>query len=482
MEMSFWFQKGVCSNKRHSYRQTSTKWHPWTQAFLCLGVAVTFVPVQAQEQPPGISSRLDFTQRLQYSDNPDLRRSGEGDDSEFFARTLLSYGLESVNSIERFTFGAGLTLDIGREDEDTVDTRDPNVSLGYRREVPNSFFDVGFRFRQSDAATSFFDSDFDQDGRVINQDGGTRDSFLFTLSGAVGREAPIGAGFDYSFSKLQFNGTDDPSLSDSTDQRFAAQIDFRPEQRITANLNMIYRDFDPEDNGTNVNRETLGFGVGLQLEVTPLTTADAFVRYDEIERSGGETGTDDGLTVGANVVRALPNGTLDVAFLSEVSTNENGRRSSAIVTRDMALPRGALSLGLGVTGAGSVVGTDPLIEANYRYDLPTAVLSFGASRTVRTTDDNQEEINSRVSFGYNQRINSVSNFGVDISFLDRNELRNNPNDGQRVDIGLSYRHSLTRDWGFVAGYNYALVTEDANSDRESNTVFIGLQRTFDWFR
>jgi hypothetical protein len=67
-----------------------------------------------------------------------------------------------------------------------------------------------------------------------------------------------------------------------------------------------------------------------------------------------------------------------------------------------------------------------------------------------------------------------------VAFFNRNELGNNPNDGQRYDINLTYRYALTRDWGLLGGYSHRVSTSDNDNDRRSNTIFIGLERSFGW--
>jgi hypothetical protein len=162
-----------------------------------------------------------------------------------------------------------------------------------------------------------------------------------------------------------------------------------------------------------------------------------------------------------------------------VTSNTDGRRSFLSVSRDIDLPRGALAFSLGVTGA-NAVGSNPLVNVNYRHERSTTILNFGFSQDVRTNRDNQEEILTTLRASYDQQINSLSSLGASIGLFDRNNLDVSGNDSQRVDISLSYRYDLTRDWGLVGGYTYSLSTRDIESDRSSNTVFVGLQRSFNW--
>ena len=471
--MLFLYPQGGCSSNRHPHRQKlSKRTHQVTGAFaiLCTAGAV----VQAQDTaPPGIIAGFDITQRLEYSDNPDLDVDG---DSDFYGRTVLGFRLDSDTGIDRFSLDLGTDIEEGRNDRSGIDATNSFATLGYDRGTRNARIGFELRYRETDVDGDNFD-DFDENGNIINQTDGTRERYGFSLEGAVGQEAPVGASFGLRYDELTFSDTTDPDLTDESTTEFNGQIDFRITPTVTANLTALYRDFDAQGNG--VNRETTGFGAGVVMEVTPTLTADLSLSYDEIERSGGETGTDDGLSIGAAFVRDLPNGTLGLNFFSDVTSNDNGRRSQLSVSRAMELPTGALSFELGVTGA-DTIGSDPLVNVDYRHDLPTGQITLGLSQRVVTDSDNNEDINTSLRAGYEYEINNVSGLGLNFSYFDRNELDENGNDGQRMEIGLTYRHDLTRDWGLVGGYSHTFSTEDNGEDRRRNTIFVGLQRSFNW--
>ncbi len=477
--MLSWSRNGACSNNEPAHKQKliSAQRGLTALALLCSVGAV----VRAQDIPPGFVARFDVTQRLEYSDNPDLEDNGE---AEFFGRTLLNFGLESVTKVQRFTLSIGTEIEEFRDAQNdadtdsTVDVANSSFNLGYLRNTRNALFGADLRYRESDVSSTFFDDDFDQDGRVIDQDRGTRRSYGFTLRGAVGQDAPIGADFSWRYNEINYEGTDDPDFTDSTLNNFSGRVNFRITPRITTNLNALYRDFNPSGNG--VARETIGFGAGTDLILSPVWNASLGLRYDSIDRSGGEVGTDEGVSLDSSLTRTVSNGDWGLNFSSDVATNDNGRRSFLSVSRNMDLPRGDLSVNVGVTGAGDVIGTNPLIRANYRHIMSTSQLSFGVSQRVVVSDNNDEEINTTLRASYNQQINSLSSFGVNLSFFNRNELRDNGNDGQRVNLSLNYRYDLTRDWGLVSGVSHTLSRQDDRSDRSRNTVFVGVQRSFNW--
>ena len=471
--MSFWSRSGACSNKRHSRWQSTIglRCYAGVSAVRCAAGASTYAHVA---EPAGMIARLDITQRLQFSSNPDLAANGA---SDTFGRTILGFSLESVTREQRFTLTAGSNIDEGRSGKPNIDVTNSNLSLAYARETRNARFSADFSYRQSDISSSFSVEEFGQDGNVLIQDRGKRKNFAYGLGIAVGQEAPIGASIRWSHRELKYSGTTNPRLLNSQTDDFSGQIDFRIDPRITASLTgrKIYFDVT----GAGVDRETTGIGAQLNLVVTPISTVNMSLSYDKIERSGTQTGANSGLSGGSGWSREMPNGTLGLSYRSDVASNQDGRRSVLTLSRSLDLPRGALSAQVGLTGAGSL-GTNPLVSLSYNHEFPTAALGISVSQSLTTDNNNNEEINTTLRANYNREINDMSSFGLSGSVFDSNELSATGNDAQRIDLSVTYRHDLPRDFGLVGGITHSRSSEDGRSDRSSNTVFVGLQRSFDW--
>lgn len=256
----------------------------------------------------------------------------------------MGFGLESLRKVDRFALNLGVDITEGRSGDSSIDVDNPFVSLSYDRNTRSATAGVDFTYRESDVDSDIDDLVFDLDGDVINQTSGTRKSTSFGINGAVGRDAPIGATYSWRYTELTYSGTNDPDLTDQNSSDFSGQIDFRINPRITFNLTGRYADFDAEGNG--VNRETTGLGTGVDLNVSPVLTANLGLSYDRIERSGDETDTDEGISLNAGLTRAMPDGAWSVRFATDVSSNDDGRRSTLSVDRQMELPRGNLSYSL----------------------------------------------------------------------------------------------------------------------------------------
>lgn len=475
--MSFWYRRDVCSSNRPLQKHHRLKARHGFGALLL--VCTPGAVVQAQDAlPPGVTANLSITQRLEYSDNPGLRIDDNAE-SDFFGRTLLNFGLLSVNKIERLRFNIGTEIEEFSEDNgQDLDFTNSFVSLGYNRATDNASLGLDLQYREADVDSTFIDDDFLEDGSVLRQDNGTRQSYTYQVNGAIGRQAPIGATFSARLRGISYDDTDDDSLRDRDIQTYNARVNFRVDPRITASLIGRYNDFD-SDGG--VDRETTSLGVGLNLDFNQTLSGNFSLTHDRIERSGSGSGSDSGLSLRANLNQDLTNGSMGLSFVSDVESNDNGRRSTLRFRRQIDFARDAsLNVALGLTGAGDVIGTDPLIDVDYRKFLRDGQINLSMSQAVVTDTNNDEEINTRIRAGYEKQINNLSSLGASIALFNRNELDNDGDDDRRIDLNLTYNYDLTRDWGLVSGYRYTISEEDGTQDRTSNTVFVGLRRNFDW--
>jgi len=294
----------------------------------------------------------------------------------------------------------------------------------------------------------------------------------------VGLTAPIGTSFALDYSEITYRDTSDPDLTDQSNLDFSGAIDFRIDPRITAQLTAKYIDFDAQGDG--VNRKTTGVGAGVILDITQTLRANIGLSFDKIERTGDETGTNEGVSFDSQLIQTLSNGTIGATLRSDVTSNLDGRRNFFSIDREMDLPRGQ-TLGFSLGGTNSETSTfDPLVDIRYGYALPAAQLTFSLSQVFDTDSDNQERINTTLRANYRQDINSVSGFNIGVALFDRNELGFFADDGRRADFDMSYNHAVTRDWDIVAGYRYTFSASDSGPDRSRNTIFLGLERAFSW--
>lgn len=474
--MSYWYQNGACLNNRLSGEQTfySLICHRPVRVAIGLGVSLLAgsIGLAQEAETPAFSASLDVSQRLEYSDNPDLEADGQSDS---FGRTTLGFGLESITNTQEFSLTLGTDIEEGRADQSSFDFKNTFGELFYQRQGARAGFDLALFYRESDVAGDQSDADLDPD--VVFQQNGTRDSYGIALSGNFGQDLPVGGGYGLSYDEITFDSSD-PDLTDRSVFDASGQIDFQIDPRITGRLIAGYNEFDTD--GLGVDREKVQFGVGASLEISPLLRADVQLSYDKIDRSGTQTASDEGLSFAVSLDQTRPKGSIGVSFSTDVTSSDDGRRSNLTLDQQLELSAlSSLSYTLGATYSASD-GVDPLFSLDYQKQTRTGNIGVQLSQTVTTNTDNNEQISTQLSASYDHTISSLSNLGVGLSFFNRNELGPSAEDAQRINIDLTYRRSLTQDWGLLGGVSHRLIKSDTASDRSSNTVFVGLERTFDW--
>ena len=295
--------------------------------------------------------------------------------------TSLGFGLESITAADALSLDAGVSYRFTIATSSDTPPRegffDPFVNLAYGRSTSTASLSFDASYSESDTGNLDFVLDPDSQDLVVDEGTVARTTLGFGLETGIG--GPFGIVVDAGYSRRVYFDTLDPDLTDDETLTFFGLARFAVTPTTDANLIARYiqdRDFD----GDGVDRKTTGFGSALNLEVTQVDTLNLFVSQDRIERSGDETGTDEGLSGGIGWLRARPNGTVGLDYSSDVASNVDGRRSSLSVSRTMDLPRGALSLTLGATGT-DTVGRDPLVQADYRHALSSSVLTFGLSQS-----------------------------------------------------------------------------------------------------
>jgi len=45
---------------------------------------------------------------------------------------------------------------------------------------------------------------------------------------------------------------------------------------------------------------------------------------------------------------------------------------------------------------------------------------------------------------------------------------------------VTYRYDVGSDWDLVTGYEYSSVRTDGQEDRDTSTLFLGIERSFDF--
>lgn len=441
------------------------------QAAAVLAAGIIGVPtlIGAQQQN-GISATLDVAETLRFSDNPDFIRNAS---SGLRSRTDLSFGLEARTSTQEFLLDINTGIDFALSGESDNGIEDPSLNLGYTRQNRDSLFETSLQYREFDVNENDI-ADLNDDELVI--DGGTRADLTVSFGFEVGRTAPIGASLDVLRRDRTYSGTTDPTLVDETLEQVTGRVNFRINPQLTARVVGTYISDDEDGNGTDST--TRGYQLGATAVLNPVLTLDASIGYREVDITGGSADrTEDGATFDIALTRALQNGDLTISFGSTIG--DTGRESTATVDRALTLPNGLLdaSFGLVQTDEGDL---DPLYGLNYQQNLPRGDFSVGLTQALSTDASGDESINSSLSMRYLQELTSLSSLETSLSVRDTNRSVGTGSDTTRFDLSFSYRHEVAQDWDLIGGYTYSRSSSNTSTDITSNTIFVGLEKSYNW--
>jgi len=419
----------------------------------------------------GSNLSLSVSQTLRYSDNTDLEVDAS---SAFSAQTNLGLSYSSQTRSEAFSFSANTGLVFSPNDDVDTGIIDPSLRFSYGRTSRTAEFNIS-GFYRSVELNSFIDDEDPETGLTV-LDAGTRTDISGSILMAFGRDRPFGGSFTLSGSNRDYTDTIDPNLLDMTTLSANSVFNLRFDDRITGRLTAGWTEVD-EDGGTD--QTTLRFGTGVSLLVNPTLTVGVDLNYFDIEsRENGAVDREDGFGVTATASQTLPNGGLSGRVSSSIE--QNGRRNSFSVSRNWELQNGQFGLTVGGSDS-SDTDFSPLYGLNYNTELVRGGnLSASLNQAYDIESDGDEAINTNLTVSYSQALSRVSNVSTSLAYRDTNSLSGDIEDATRWDFNVRYRHSLSRDWGLVSGYTYSFATSDGLEDRDSNTIFFGVDRAFEW--
>lgn len=415
---------------------------------------------------------LGVSQNLSYSNNLGLNSA---ETSGLRSITNLNLGYATATRVEGVKVTASTGLEFGSDDGSANGLIDPVFGLSYRQESKNAGFTASANYRQADVS-SVLNTQTVVDSGFISIDEGVQTDLNYSLGFDFGRTDPVSGSLTYAGNTRRYTETSDATLLDFDSNTLTAQVNLRFDDRITGRLSASLTEF-VEENG--LKRNTENYSIGANFAVTQTLTVDAALSYNETNRTEGSVSTStDGLGFTMSANQDLKDGSLSARLASSV--NENGRRTTISVSRELELKNGALSFSFG--GVRSEDDSfDPTYNIGYNQELPKgAQFSVQASQAFETSGLGEDAINTRVAASYSAPLTTVSSLEATANFRNRQGLDTSADDASRLDLGVRYRHSLAQDWGVVGGYNRSFTSEEGEADQTSDTVFVGLQKTFEW--
>lgn len=388
----------------------------------------------AGDSDGGVQLRFDISQRFEVTSNRNLNSTDQtpGRDST----TNLTFGF----SDETRTQAVSLDLSTGlRLSEDGTDVSDPSATFGYTRSSANAALTLDASWTRSDIAYLRDLQDFvDADGVLVLPDD------LDDLNGSGTRTIQnYGAGLRW--------GTAGPA-------EYALDLDLRRLRYDGANASLT-------------DADTTRLGLGLRLNITPVTTARVNLSYSLFDQAGSDVQKTAQASTGLTFDQ--PSGKVSAQITANRAA-DGALLWGASLGRSFDLPTTSLSARLGLTenldGAAVVTG-----DLSYTQRLPEGQISLSAQQGLTAGGANDGRRNTTVQAGYTQTLSPLSNMQLGFDYaqtrdIDASYLANG-------SFSASYGMRLTPDWQLNLGARLNL--RDDGSDRtRSQSVFVGLDRSF----
>ncbi|WP_299506634.1 hypothetical protein [uncultured Roseobacter sp.] len=408
-----------------------------------------------------ISERLENVQRQGFSNN-----ENEG----FRSVTRLGFGLLSENQNQALSFNTGTDFVYNFSRSET-EFEDPDLNLNYDLQTRNAGLSFDASYVRRDVEDSVFFDDLSNE--FIISDDGRREIFSLRSALSLNRQGPITFDLNHFFSDSRFTGTTDPDLRDSTTNGLTASSSFRLSPVASLNATARWREQDQDGVGAN-DRTRTSFDVGGTYDISAVTTLSAGISYFNNESTTRTDNSGPGYRFGLSHDR--PNGTYDF----DISSREtiNGNEVDARANRSYDLPRGTASIGFGLAKVEGF-SIEPLISAGLNLDINNVSrISLDLSQASTVDNDDNETIRTRLSVSYSRELNEISSMSASFRFADENVLADNDEDTTSLRASLSYRRAVGDDWSLVSGYEYSTNQRNDREDRNSNTLFVSLEKAF----
>ena len=445
-----------------------------------LGLIIMVVPAKAQDNG-SLKMRLGFDQRFEVGDNLSLRSPPEG--SSAYSRTGLRFDLSKITTTDRLDFNVGGALRLGNVPIDvSTGLVDPNIGLGYSRVGKNALFSIGANYRESDVSFDRSLNDFEnEDGVIIlppdfeDLNGfGTRQVYRFDTSFQSGLNDPFGFEFDANYYGTEYR--DSPN-SDFENLGVGASAVLRPGEITTGYIDYDYRRFlrDDSSNYDSITNEISLRGVRSLSETTEFT---ASFGYSDVETEEfGVTTSESNPIWSIGLVRQMANGSADA--LLDATNSRFGQRFTLVFGRDMDFAFDSLGYSIGVTD-GDNFGANVIGGINWQRVLPTGRVFARVNRNVTGNNRDEERLVTTVALGYEHVFTELSSVLLDASYGNSDSDSSGTSVTNQGQLSATYRHALTRDWNMDTGIRYR-VRDDPNT-RTSTSLYLSLNRQFDWLR
>lgn len=386
---------------------------------------------------------------------------------------------------QRLSFSASAELDF--DDGDGEDFFiDPSVRLSYQHDAGPLLIGLSVGYSETDldgtiAADAEDDTLVDVD---FLQDDGRRVSRFADVDLTIGERAPFGAVLSYSIGDLTYRNVTDPRFFDRAESAIdlSTRFDISPVLQLNAGLG--YAKTENEDQLNSIDT-TQSARIGFVGQVSKVLTLDGTVSYVETNQTfddlfGNRSEVvSDGIAVriGANLdhrngssIFALdrsiqPEGTIDrLTFRHETEVSKTQQ----------------LSFGL---GASRLDDDETTFEGSlaYQQELKGGAIRIVAQRGSGFSSTDDPLVTQQLSATISRELTATSQISADVRFSSIEYLNNAFEDVTSTEIGVGYRHALTRDWA-LSGRAYHRISEDDIDSTQEQGLSISVERAFELFK
>lgn len=400
------------------------------------------------------------------------------EDGYLTALTPLELQLRTGTRSQVLSFEASAPLRLNDPDDDgDFGVGDRQARLLYRRFVRNSSFEVQGRYLEADLdRLIFFDETLDD---IVTLDNGRRADGSLRVGYAFGSQSKLGGEFSLGYLDRRYIDTSDSDLNDSSTVDGSATIFLEPTPLIRARVFASGRITDSEGDGTDTRSHRLGTGASMQ--VSKLVNLDLELAEARTWREEKDTGTIEesrGLSFAGSLTYLQPDGEYRLTLSSTPGTE--GRRERLSFGRSFERPGYDLTLRGGLTRLEDN-DPDPTFEIGYSSSLSRlSSIELALSQEAVTDLDGDEALNTSLSGSYSRQLNESSSIGVSLRYRNSEVRSGDAQDAHSTALDIRYSHLITEDLSLSAGVNVVRAREDDGERDDSERIYLGIGRSFNF--
>lgn len=444
----------------------------------CSGCILGAAGVASQEreaEPGGTEMRLGFSTTVLHDSNRRLDRTDPGGSTEWVNRLDFGLATRNARSVLDVSAAGDFRYQDTPYDQNGFDFVNPDVRLAYGLEGARSALTLQSRLNEQELTGLTTLVDGVTGDILVEEDDGTRRVYQNSLSYRFGIDRPFETELSLSSSNIRYDGTSAREVFDTDTYTFGLDGRAALSPVMDLNLELGYRSYDADD-ASQTTRDTTRASVGLSYDITKVLTAKAAIGYTRVDQQGAARLQDqDGLIFSLGLKRALPTGTVGIAYGRSIG--ETGARDRVSVNAEIERKVHNLSgtVGLSTNENGD---TDLVADVDYTHILRSGEITLGAFQSVGTDSDGFDRLTTQVEFAWQHQLNRASSLQLSANYSAVDYSNPAEDDLTRGAITAQYNHQLTEDWVISSGVQHRQGRSSDGDDADSQAVFVTLSRDF----